>query len=106
MTSVWERIGWTDPARREDALERVARDLARVGEVGEGHLRTTFTDELSPSELRAMRAASYGLTAPMIADLHVTTEATVRTQLRSAILKLKAKNLTHAVALCVRAGLV
>ena len=61
---------------------------------------------LSPHETRALEAASRGLEAQMIADTYCVGVETVKTQLKAARLKLRAKNTTHAVAEALRRGLI
>lgn len=61
---------------------------------------------LSPAETRAIEGASRGLEAQMIADTYCVELSTVKTQLKAARLKLRAKNTTHAVAEALRRGLI
>jgi len=61
---------------------------------------------LSKKETRAIEAASRGLEAQMIADTYCVGVETVKTQLKAARLKLRAKNTTHAVAEALRRGLI
>jgi len=64
------------------------------------------TCDLTPPEVMALRLASHGLTAAMIADERGVSEQTVRTQLANARVKLAAKTTTHAVAVAMRHGLI
>ena len=61
---------------------------------------------LSPHEKRALEGASRGLEAQMIADVYCVELCTVKSQLKAARLKLRAKNTTHAVAEALRRGLI
>lgn len=97
MTDVWDEIDWTDPDKRDQALERLAADIGAAVHPG---------PELSHSEKRALVCASHGLTAQMTAELLFLSEETIKTQLLTARGKLRAKNTLHAVALAIRAGLI
>lgn len=61
---------------------------------------------LSASQVRALQAASHGLTARLSADLFDIAYDTVRDQLKAARFALRAKNTTHAVAIALRQGLI
>ena len=92
---IWEEIGWTDPERRDQALERLA---ARINDYD----RT----KVSPLEARALQGAAVGLSMEMIAEVYGVAYDTIHTQIESAKKKLGAKNLTHAVTLAMRQGLI
>jgi DNA-binding CsgD family transcriptional regulator len=62
--------------------------------------------ELTPTELRCLRAASYGLRADETAEALGLTFDAVRMQLRHARRKLAAKNTAHALAIAMRHGLI
>lgn len=88
---------WSDPARRDDALDRVA--AAVFG---------PFPRRLRPSngELRVLECLSHGMTAPMAAEALGVSVETVKSHLRSARRRLAAKNSTHAVTLAIRLGMI
>jgi DNA-binding CsgD family transcriptional regulator len=61
---------------------------------------------LTQAELVVLRAAAVGLTVPQTArQLHKGTE-TVKTQRNKIILKIGARNMTHAVCIATEQGLV
>jgi DNA-binding NarL/FixJ family response regulator len=61
---------------------------------------------LTPAELVVLRAAANGLTVPETArQLHKGAE-TVKTQRNKIILKIGARNMTHAVCIAAERGLV
>ena len=61
---------------------------------------------LTHAELTVLRAAAQGLTVPQTArQLHKGTE-TVKTQRNKIILKIGARNMTHAVCIATEQGLV
>lgn len=62
--------------------------------------------EPSEAEVRVLQAASVGLTAQMTADVYGIPLETVNTQRRAVLYKLGAKNVTQAVALAFRSGLI
>jgi DNA-binding CsgD family transcriptional regulator len=61
---------------------------------------------LTETELNVLRCASVGLTYRMTADITDRSLATVQTHAKGAIFKLKAKNMTHAVSIALRKGLI
>jgi len=61
---------------------------------------------LRASEKRVLEAASHGLTFDMIADVLGIGRETVKTELRSARYRLKAKNTAHACSEAIRRGLI
>lgn len=96
-------------ARASDWMRRLVRDIADAPIVDERWLTGSTvitTNVLSDAELRVLAAASHGLEYQMIADLYVVEKSTVQTQLRSARLKLRAKNTTHACCVAMRRGLI
>ena len=62
--------------------------------------------DLTPAELRVVAAMSHGLTAEMAADLLGVATETVKTHLKAARVRLRAKNTAHAVANALRQGLI
>lgn len=81
--------------RSSDWPRRILTKMAKVDRL---------TAELTAGELRALEAASHGLSRQMTADAFGVPLETVRSQMRSAILKLRAKNTCHAVAIALRHG--
>jgi len=61
---------------------------------------------LTSRELAALAAVSKGKTNEEIATEWYVSESTVKTHLRNAHAKLKARSRAHAVALAIRAGLI
>lgn len=64
------------------------------------------THAVSRAEIEVLNAISHGLTTDMVAELLVKEASTVKSQLKSARMKLCAKNTTHAVAMGLRQGLI
>ena len=62
--------------------------------------------ELSPSELDVLRDAASGLTVAESASTRFKGTETVKTQRAQILRKLGARNMTHAVAIAVRARLL
>lgn len=67
---------------------------------------TFLTNELSNREVEAIEHASHGKNTAEIGREMYLTENTVKTHLRRAYEKLGAENRAHAVAICMRKGLV
>jgi len=89
------------PLIKEHQVEEHAR-RHRIGFAG--RWTYDFNDNPTFAELTVLAFLSHGLTVPMIAD---TLEIhTVKSEVRSARYRLKAKNTTHAVAIAVRRGLI
>lgn len=63
-------------------------------------------DVPSAAELAVLSLVAEGYKTGEIAGLLCKGEETVRTQLRSAVRKLEARDRTHACVLCVRRGLI
>lgn len=62
--------------------------------------------DLTPSEMKVLAAASYGLEATMIADLYEISFFTVKDHLKAARVKLRAKNTAHACCIAIRQGII
>ena len=100
MSDVWQRIGWTDPDRRDEALERLVQ-----------HMNNTPTDPygdkpLSPVEFRIVTALSYGVGDKGAAALCDVSYHTARSHIKHAQAKLRAKNSVHMVAKALRQGII
>jgi DNA-binding CsgD family transcriptional regulator len=94
-----------------DWPDRLLHDLARAPIVEEevADFAKTYASAvrvaLSQAELRVLHYASLGLEAAHIGDLLYVSENTVKTHLKAARFRLKAKNTTHACCLALREGL-
>jgi DNA-binding NarL/FixJ family response regulator len=93
-----------------DWPDRLLERLAQAPLVEESILvkpfyRNATRDDLSEEELEVLRYVSYGLEASHVADLIEVSEHTVKTHLRAARFRLKAKNTLHACCLALREGL-
>lgn len=64
------------------------------------------TDQLSPREIEVMRCIAEGATNLQIAALLHISEQTVKTHVKSILLKLEANDRTHAVAIARRRGFI
>ena len=96
MSSAISPEGWDDPDRRDGALLHALCDVYRA----------TDPDDLSPTELRCIEAASVGMDSAEGAVLLGVGVETYKSHLKRARRKMRAKNTTHAVALAFRAGLI
>lgn len=88
---------------------RLLRSIARRPLVDESMIGTIAPARvglLMPSEARVLEAASRGLTAEMTADMLGVAYETVKTELKSARRRLRAKNTTHACCEAIRLGLI
>ena len=94
---------WPDPDRRDEALERLARNLQRGG-IAPRHGDNEFG--LSPMEIRCLRAASYGQTTVDTGALFGLSPASIASHLRWARRRLRAKTTAHAVAEALRHDLI
>jgi DNA-binding NarL/FixJ family response regulator len=91
------------PLIKEHQVEEHAR-RHRIGFAG--RWTYDFNDNPTFAELTVLAFLSHGLTVPMIADTLEISIHTVKSEVRSARYRLKAKNTTHAVAIAVRRGLI
>lgn len=73
---------------------------------GSVHGRSRVDDALSPRELEALRYLSRGLTLDQTATAMICAHDTIKTRLKAARFKLRAKNTTHACCEAIRRGLI
>jgi DNA-binding CsgD family transcriptional regulator len=99
-------------ARDLVARARLAADVAyqikagrRSGQIRQ-HGAGKQAETPTTSELMLLRYLSRGLTLPMIADAMGVSVESVKTGLKRARQRLRAKNSTHAVAEAIRRGLI
>lgn len=89
---------------------RLLRNIGRRPLIDESAIRNGTTAPgrrgLSESELRVLEAFSRGMTAEMAAELLGVSPETVKTQVKSARYRLRAKNTTHACCEALRLGLI
>jgi len=97
--------GWNPPMPTNRIVERIADDIERIANAREG-LYTAPSLDLSPAQLRAITLVSQGYTRTEAAALLGCKEETVKTHLRNVTQRLGAKNAPHAVAICIREGLI
>jgi DNA-binding NarL/FixJ family response regulator len=76
----------------------------RLGEPFARHTRVHGFDGLSAREREVLHHLSHGLTGEEIAELLFLSPETVRTHVRNAMAKLRAKTRVHAVAAALRRG--
>lgn len=96
-------------ATPSDWMPRLLRRLADAPLLEERQLRSANpvrTSVLTTSEVRVVDAVSRGLEAQMVGDLLGISGNTVRSHLRAARYKLRAKNTTHACCEALRRGLI
>jgi DNA-binding CsgD family transcriptional regulator len=84
---------WSDPDKREAALQRIARRLARA-------------DPLTTEELALVFLASHGVPRGVSGEWLNLAPSTVTRYLHRARMKLYAATTEHAVATALRLGLI
>jgi DNA-binding NarL/FixJ family response regulator len=90
-----------------EALTERLRDAPVVPEKGlSTYVRTNGNPQLTAAETRVLTAASHGLTNEMVAELLGISTQTVKTLLKLARLRLRAKSTTHACCVAIRQGLI
>lgn len=106
-----------DPARATELLAAARLRLAGVRgapaldawiaaiELAAGRLSATGLDELTPAELRVLRLLPSHLSYRQIAEELIVSPNTIKTQVRSAYLKLGVSSRHEAVAVCREAGI-
>src|SRR5262245_17049467 len=94
LMGVWDDLGWTDPDRRDAAIDRLVDDLSAKKET------------LSEVERRTVLYLSYGLGERGAAEMLGVSYETARTHTQHARRKLCAKNIAHLVALALRQKLI
>lgn len=97
MSSIWDELGWTDPDRRNEAIDRILNDMA--------HAPKPNTN-LTPAELRVVYCLSYGLGSRGAAEMCNITYETARDHSKHARRKLRARDTTHLIAIAIRRGLI
>lgn len=97
--SVFDRLGWSDPDRRDDALFRLAKSINEANEPDEPSV-------ISPAERRSIEAISHGVGVVGAAEMLGLSDHTIRSQIKTASAKLRAKNGVHLVAIALRKGLI
>jgi DNA-binding CsgD family transcriptional regulator len=90
------------PAETGDRLPHLGRPGLRPGRSE----RDRLFDSLSPPELDVLAAAARGLTVSETAHELQKSPQTVKSQRNAVILKLGARNMTHAVCMAAERGLV
>lgn len=108
--NVWERIGWTDPDKRERALERIAKKMSELPpitpEQAEELLREPTGDEL-PADLReATYLAARGLSLREASTEAGVSVTTMKKRIEHARQRLGARNVAHLVSLVLARGLI
>lgn len=98
--------GWNPPTPTNRIVERIADDMERVNSFGSAEAGTEATLELSPAQLRVIALAAEGYTGTESAQLLGKSHETIKGQLKAAMHRLGAKNQAHAVAICIRNGLI
>lgn len=91
-------------ARTDRLLDRISR--APLVPEYEIDILMRSVGTITPAERRALVCLSHGMSYKMVADTLGVELETVKTQLRVARYKLRAKNTTHAVAQALRLGLI
>ena len=95
-----------------DWPDKLLHDLARAPLTDEPTVNAMLStypaamrEDLSDRELEVLRYASHGLEATHTAELLFLSPHTVRSHLKTARFRLKAKNTAHACCLALRQGL-
>lgn len=94
--------------RESDWTTRLMHDLADRPLLDEEALEAPnpCRTALSPSELRTLEAISRGLTVEMAGQLLCLSADTIKTQLKGARYRLRAKNTLQACCEAIRLGLI
>jgi DNA-binding NarL/FixJ family response regulator len=110
----------TDP-RKEDVPDALIEALRSAPTIAEwmieeharratvslgGHPAHEFNEVPTDDELKVLACLSFGMTNPMTAETLGKGLETVKTQIRTARYRLKAKTTIHAVAIAIRRGLI
>lgn len=94
---------------RRPLPDKLIEALRRAPLVEEGVIdqHSRYVDcDLLPTELVAVKLASFGLTDSEIADVLGRSLHSVKSQMKRAMRKLRAKNRTHLVAISLRQGVI
>jgi|SRR5215469_8980802 len=91
---------WPDKLLKALAGARLLTEEKRI------YLASKREVPLTRIELNVLQCSSVGLTAQMTADLTYRSIETINRHRQMAIFKLQAKNVTHAVAIALREGLI
>ena len=93
-----------------DWPDRLLTNIGRRPLVDESAIRSGVAApgrrDLSQGEVRVLEAFSRGMTAEMAAEILGVTIETVKSQLKSARYRIRAKNTTHACCEALRQGLL
>jgi DNA-binding NarL/FixJ family response regulator len=118
VADVWEEIGWTDPDKRNEAIDRLLERLRKTpavpehevssrSRIGGGHVPgRPVRATPSANELRIIECLSHGMTVGMAADSLGVSFYTAQSQMMNARTVLAAKNQAHAVAIALRRGMI
>lgn len=99
MLSVFDELGWRDFDKVEEACFDIARDISRTRAGLEGH-------GITAQEKRVIEAVSHGVGNKGAAQILGLSEETIKSHLKHASIKLKAKDGRHLVANAMRAGII
>lgn len=101
------RLGWQPPIPDDRIAARMLDDMGLSGyRMGEKHLTTNATIDLSPYQVEVLAALAEGKSQPQIAEERAVSLDTIATYVKVIRSKLGAKSTTHAVAVAIRRGLI
>ena len=88
--------GWNPPTPTERVMDKLADSLIRINRLS----------RITPAEQLVLYWAARGLSAPRTAQQLGLSSHTVKDQRKAAMHRLEARNITHAVAIAMREGLI
>jgi len=105
------RKGWQPPPPSDVVAHAILDDMSRMKEDFGGVSYTTGQSirrslELTNAEREILRLLADGLTIGEVAECRDRSRETIKTQLDNARGRLMARNVTHAVALAIRNGML
>lgn len=100
--------GQPDLDRGDAALTRLLAVVRAAPYLEHRHLSDAhgFSERVTPAEIRVIQALAVGLETTEAADTLGVSHHTIRTQIRTAKAKMRARTRAHLVALAIRGGLI
>lgn len=92
------QAGWRPPPLTDEQAQRLLDDME--------HAQRNSTLALAEKEIRTLRLLADGRTLDEAAAEAGLSRETIKTQSSSCVAKLGARNITHAVAIAIREGVI
>ena len=106
IRSVYEGVGWIDPAIAKVVFSNLQRPSGQGGSTDEISLRSKNTYGLTERELDVLSLMVDGLSNPQIAEKLVISRATAKAHVHSILQKLCTTSRTQATVKAMKEGLV